>query len=87
MDTEALYERLDTLAGALERDGGTHGTDELVSLLTDVLGLVQDGLPVRHSRTPALVWTLDPGRRADARGTVLRWLRDAGHIPPPEDIR
>jgi hypothetical protein len=42
MDTKALYERLDGVAEALERDGGTHGTDELVSLLTDVLGLRED---------------------------------------------
>ncbi len=71
MDTKALYERLDAIAEALERDGGTHGTDELVSVLTDVLGLVSDG--------PG--WALDPDTRKESRGVVLRWLRDGGHIP------
>jgi hypothetical protein len=87
VDTKGLYERLDTVAQALERDGGTHGTDELVLLLTDVLGLREVMMVPRHSRTPVPVWEHDPSRRAEARGTVIRWLRDGGHIPPPEMIR
>lgn len=87
MFTKALYEQLDTIAEALERDGSTHGAIELVSLLTDVLGLSCDMVTPRHSRTPEPVWSLDPVRRADARGTVIRWLRDGGHIPPAHDIR
>jgi hypothetical protein len=87
MDTLDLYERLDALATALERDGHTHGTDELVSVLTDVLGLRQDPVTPRHAKAPVMVWALDPDHRAQARGTVLRWLRDGGHIPPPEDVR
>lgn len=87
MDTKALYERLDTLAQALERDGTTHGTDELVSVLTGLLGLSEDMVKPRHSRTAVSVWSMDPHVRSDARATTLRWLRDGGHIPPAHDIR